>query len=899
MTLSDESNFGFLETAWPELHDLAVRATRAAQADPDVTAVRLRSLTERTVELLFDRFGIEHAPDQSQYDRLLFLEREGLLERRLLAKLHTIRKFGNDGAHGRSIDVEHAQNLVYDAWTVMCWFVRFMAPDIDWLIRPYGQAVEASDSTQADLPRPKKSDHPEAEVRDNILAFPEERVIRIRREVAAALAKVDPDIRELRTLIPLRDIFVEDLNADQQGCAAELERFLADPSARIMLLKGDAGTGKTFMAKGLVEFLASQGRQYVIGAPTGRAAKNIGEKTGRQARTLHSIAYDYGCLHPVDDEKGEGGELASFKVYAKIAANRDSANTVYIVDEASLVSDAFSDSDFFRSGSGYLLKDLLEYVGMQAHGSDRKIIFIGDPAQLTPVGMNTSPALDGDYLHKHYGYKPSEYRLTEVVRQEAQSPILENVKPLRRGIDENVFRGISFRFDEEVVRLGQDEVIPTYLATARQSGHPPMVITRSNREAAEANRSIRAKLFPDRIDVGVGDRLIITANTFVGGQFLANGEFVDVHAVEALVERKTVRLTKRIAGSELSEQVEIELLFRDIEILTIAEDGLPLVQQVKVLEKLLHDGNPGLSPEEQRALYVDFLRRYPDVRRQGPRALSEALRQDPYFNAVRAKFGYAVTCHKAQGGEWDAVVVLCPALKDPRHDEAYRWLYTALTRARSRLFLVNPPEVRIKLAGSPEMLHPMSPSGQTPLSIFQRGLLEQARSSLDGSSISIDDVRHHQYQEMLFCSRGSDGCRVSIGYNKSLTVSSMTVHPDGPLSDELRDRLAGLVGRVHATGNQAAGSRQNQPSQRPFISEFDAQLRARLDARGISVQSMVERQWNLRYVAERDRSQAVIDIYFDGRERFKSCVPIGGDQTDEGKSLLREVIEIVTNEIVP
>lgn len=896
------SEFDFLRQGWPDLHDLALKAGNAVATDPDISAVRLRSFTETLVALLFKHFGLPLSDEDTQFDRLLLLERDNLLERRLLAKFHTIRKFGNDGAHGKEVTSERAEDLVYDAWTLGCWFVRLIRPEIDWLIRPYGQNSGMEDVESGDCrPHP---DSAEMQQQDNVVNFPEDRVRRIRREVAAALAKVDPSIRDLRTRISMREAFNEELNEDQLGCADALESFLNDSNQRIMLLKGDAGTGKTFMAKGLVEYLSSQGRQYVIGAPTGRAAKIIGEKTGRRARTLHSLIYDYGNLRRLGEDGEDGSGLASFKVFASIAANRDSANTVYIVDEASLVSDAFSESDFFRSGSGYLLKDLLEYVGMQTPGTDRKVIFIGDPVQLTPVGMNTSPALDEEYLNHLYGYRAAEYRLTEIVRQGSESSILTNVRPLRKGVDEGAFRGLSFDFDEDVVRLGHGDIIPTYLQVLRSQGRQPMVITRSNAEAADINRAVRAELFPDHNEVRSGDRLMVTANTFVGEKFLANGEFVEVCGVEPVVERRSVKLSRRVEGTDNTEQVTIDLLFRDIEIAMNLENGEQGIQQVKVIDTLLHDRHSGLTPDEQRALYVDFLRRHPDIKKADPRHLTQTIRQDPYFNAMRAKFGYAVTCHKAQGGEWDEVVVLCPSGSDPRNEDTFRWLYTAMTRARSKLFMVNPPEVKIKVAG-PSLKDfatgvvdgGTDQNGPTPLSTFRNEVLARSRAALEGSGISIDDVAHHQYQEVLYCSRATAGCRINLSYNRRFQLRSMTVHPDGPLADDLRERIGPLVGLTLATDGADTHQKEASPT-RSFIADFDTLFRGQLAGRNISVKSMKEHQWNLRYITGRNNHEATIDIYFDGKDRFTRCIPINPEESADGLKLMRDIVEIVTTEII-
>ena len=227
-----------------------------------------------------------------------------------------------------------------------------------------------------------------------------------------------------------------------------------------------------------------------------------------------------------------------------------------------------------------------------------------------------------------------------------------------------------------------------------------------------------------------------------------------------------------------------------------------------------------------------------------------------------------------------------------------------MTRARSRLYMVNPPEVRIKLAGP--SIHDYAAgsvegaadqNGPSPLAVFRNALLDRSRSALEGSGISIDDVGHHQYQEVLYCSRGTDGCRVSLSYNGKFELRSMTIHPEGPLANDLRERIGILVGTKPGAVESETGEKEASPM-RPFISAFDTHLRRLLANRDITVSSMKEHQWSLRYVAARDNRQATIDIYFDGKNRFTRCMPINPDGSTEGIRLMGEVIEIVTNEIV-
>lgn len=890
------NSFHFLAQFWPDLSDLGNKAEKAIAGDPDVTAVRLRSFTETMVAHLFRHFGIPLQDTGTHFDRLVLLERDNLLDRILLAKFHAIRKIGNLGAHNGQVTSKQAESLVADAWSLGCWFCRLMRPDIDWLIRPYGSPVPLADADRAGpagVP-PEPDEQPTGADDSNVFAFPQDRIRKIRDAVNEAYAQVDPRVRQLQTRITLREAFTEQLTPDQEACLAALELFLTDRTKRIFLLKGDAGTGKTFLAKGLIDYLSAQGRAYQLGAPTGRAAKIIGEKSGRPARTLHSLIYDYGALKEYGGQDDPQG-LETFKVYAEIAGNREQANAVYIVDEASLISDVYAESDFFRCGSGYLLHDLMTYVGFDRTDNDRKIIFLGDPAQLQPVQMSTSPALDADYLREYFGQSPVQHHLRDIVRQKAGSGVLQNVRPLREGLETKTFRGLQFAFDDDVAHVQADDVLPRYAAiVAGMTADLPIIVTRSNAEAAELNQSVRSRLFPGRDRVAEGDRLLVVGNTRVGGHFLANGEFVKVITAEPMVERRTVTIRQRKGESDKVESSEIHLIFRDIEVALSLADGTEAVLGFKVLDTLLHDGQAGLSAEEQRALYVDFLKRHPDLRRSDPESVSRVIRQDPYFNAVRAKFGYAVTCHKAQGGEWEHVFVICPGRQDPRNADYFRWLYTAMTRSRSKLYLVNPPEVRIAVAGP----------AASSLGAFREGLLNRVRDMLADTGIAIDDVAHNQYQEALYLSRDADSCRVNVSYNGKFKVGAIAIAQEGAFRDALAGLLAPLVGQTIGAPEAAAeggGKAASPVPSRAFLKEFHDRLTPLLAARSITVASLKEQQWSQRYTFARQHESAVVDIYYDGRNRFKRCLPIGPKAFSDnpGNSLLHDVLEVITTEITP
>jgi hypothetical protein len=916
----NKDSFRFLEPFWPDLHESGLRAEEAGARQPDLAAIRLRGFTEAMVMHLLDRFGMDRAENDTHFDRLVQLEKGDLLDARLLAKFHTIRKLGNKAAHNGRVTPAQAESLLEDAWSLACWFCRFMRPDIEWLTPP-------RDMKETDAPASSSAESDDTSARQStatgttghILKFPADRILRIQEAVAKAMSQVDPRVRTLRTRIALNDVFSDELNDDQSGCLTAVSTFLADRDQRVFMLKGYAGTGKTFLIKGLTEYLSAQGRAFRLLAPTGRAAKVILEKTGRDARTLHSFLYGYGDLQEYRDRDAPAGS-ETFKFHAPMRANDDQANTVYIVDEASLVSDVYAESEFFQSGSGYLLQDFLSYVDFANSANDRKIIFVGDPAQLPPVGMSNSPALDPDYLRKHFGLEPASYELKEIVRQKADSGVIRNVMPLRDSLEKSRFSGLSFDFREDVCRIRSDDVLPLYMA-ARTGGGQPIVITYSNAEAAEFNRSIRNHLFPGKDFITQGDVLIVTANGHVSDRFLANGEFVHVSGVETAIERRTVTLKDRNPDTGVVEGVEIVLTFRDVEIALPALDEDASTVRVKILDDLLHGRQSGLSGVQQRALYVDFLKRHPDLRgRENRDELNRALRTDPYFNALRTKFGYAVTCHKAQGGEWTDVFISCQTGQNPRTADYFRWLYTAMTRASGKLYLIHPHEIRLKVAGSDwwstsEAEAPRDPhtgEASTPTSAgvmvspqeaFQSGVLAKIREILTDTGIAIDAVAHHQYQEAYYLSRGAETCRVNISYNGKFKIGSVTPQQTGPFGEQLRALFAPLVGQNWSGPIPALAGTVNGPSAIPtipFLRDLHNRLLPLLESRSIRVASLEERQWCQRYTFAREDDIAVVDIFYDGKNRFKSCMPLKMPAYSGAVAprLVPEVVEILTSEII-
>lgn len=480
------------------------------------------------------------------------------------------------------------------------------------------------------------------------------------------------------------------LTNDQRIALEMLHAFL-ESEERVFILQGYAGSGKTTLLKGFVEYLKSLERKYQLIAPTGRAAKVINQKTGFESTTIHKGIYSFEELQEI--KQGEDENDVSFLYQFKIRNNPEVHDSVLIVDEASMVSDILSQAEFFRFGSGHLLRDLLTYARIKEATASSKIIFIGDPAQLPPIGMTFSPALDPDYLSETYKISVSQSEMKEVKRQDANNGILISATKIRQCLISGYFNDFDLREN------GRDIFNPAYqdyLETYKVQQDQKIIICYKNKTALELNRAIRREKFGDDLPIQSSDTVIIGGNNYRLG--IMNGEFAVVSEASPTVECREVKFYNK-GGKTLS----VSLTWRSISLVLPDENNQNKTINGFILENYLY-GDNYLKPEEQRALYVDFKNRHPKLKK-GTEEFKEAIINDKYFNCITLKYGYAVTCHKAQGGEWASAFVFWDGvtqanfnfyelehnLTGKTNSEFYRWAYTAVTRASKKLFCINPP----------------------------------------------------------------------------------------------------------------------------------------------------------------------------------------------------------------
>lgn len=488
----------------------------------------------------------------------------------------------------------------------------------------------------------------------------------------------------------------------QQSAIAAFKEFL-EGDEQVFMLKGAAGTGKTTLLTEFLKILEDQKQEYGLMAPTGRAAYIIGSKTGKPAYTIHRSIYSLSKLKSTSQNK-EDEDDGGLHLRFGLRDNNDSLKAVYIVDESSMVSDNFSENEAFSFGSGCLLTDLFEF----ARG--RKIVLVGDYTQLPPVGMNFSPALDKDYIETKFSCKVAEFILREVMRQSAGSVMLSNASKIRDAVERKSF--IEFRLDigGDSIAENIDLLTPYYLLSENKPSVKAAVITYSNKQALDYNLAIRRHYYGDNTPrLKVGDLLMICRNNYAYEYELFNGNIVQVEACQPDSEVITRNIRVKLGKNRIEQ---VELRFRRATI-CFAVRGKRVSLNVMLLDNFLDDSSGSVGGLLALALIVDFNNRLPQNIKSREREIRRLLRskekltveqqkicdeyinllnKDSYYNAVICKYGYAMTCHKAQGGEWENVFVDMCRFGGIANEDYFRWAYTALTRASKRVWHFRSPD---------------------------------------------------------------------------------------------------------------------------------------------------------------------------------------------------------------
>lgn len=433
------------------------------------------------------------------------------------------------------------------------------------------------------------------------------------------------------------------------------------------VLRGYAGTGKTSVISALVKSLPRLNMRSLLLAPTGRAAKVMGNYSNRAAYTIHKIIYK---------PKGEDGSMGLGFILQKNYYK----DTVFIIDESSMLADD-------GGMSGNLLGDLIRFT---FQGAGNRLILVGDTAQLPPVGSDFSPALESSYLLRHFRLDAEQIELTEVMRQKLESGILFNATNLRDQLkkDPPTIQITTNTFKDTFKMTGERLEDGLRYAYDKYGTENTTIVTRSNKAAVQYNLYIRKVIHFFEDEISSGDLLMIVKNNYT---YMAESEKVNFLANGDMAEVMKIRSFEELYGFRFAT-LELRLLDYPEE---------PHFE-AKVILDTLYSPSPSLTRDQYRSLYQQVSEDYADVASKVERM--ELIRKDPYLSALQVKFAYALTCHKAQGGQWKAVFVDQGYLKEDQVDQDFtRWLYTAITRATEELYLVNfNPMFFVKAVGENE-----------------------------------------------------------------------------------------------------------------------------------------------------------------------------------------------------
>jgi exodeoxyribonuclease-5 len=438
----------------------------------------------------------------------------------------------------------------------------------------------------------------------------------------------------------------------------QLSEFVfSNASDEIYVLKGYAGTGKTTIIGTIVSNLWEVKKSAVLMAPTGRAAKVISNYSGKEAFTIHKKIY-----FPRKEKSGAVKFILQPNKHKK---------TIFIVDEASMIPDTPGESKLFENGS--LLDDLIQFV---YSGHQCKLLLIGDTAQLPPVKLDLSPALNENLLGLHYNKEVTKMELDEVVRQEQNSGILFNATILRETLADSFYKSFKFNLDgfNDIVRLvdGYEIMDAINDAYSNLGNEETAIIVRSNKRANLYNEQIRSRILFNEHELTTGDYVMVVKNNYFWikptseAGFIANGDIVEVLEIFHIKELYGFR-------------------FAEVKVRMVDYPKMRSFETVLMLDTISVEA-PSLPYEDSNRLYQEVMKDYENETSKYRKFLK--VKNNKYFNALQIKFSYAITCHKSQGGQWNTVFVEQPYLPNGIDKEYLRWLYTAVTRAKEKLYLI-------------------------------------------------------------------------------------------------------------------------------------------------------------------------------------------------------------------
>lgn len=642
------------------------------------------------------------------------------------------------------------------------------------------------------------------------------------------------------------------LTSSQQSALDQFMDFVNSDENNVFLLKGSAGTGKTTLLEAMVNSLG-EGWKCILMAPTGRAAYILSKKTACNASTIHRTIY---TIENGLEDNGSGQLIFGIRL------NQDPiSRTIYFVDEASMISDNYNENEMFKFGSGYLLRDLMGYCGA------RKIVFVGDYAQLPPVGQSISPALSADYLKEKYSANCQEVMMKEVVRQIAESSVLTNALSVRDAIESNSFNEFHIIYGQDVVK--SESIIDNYKEqTEGEVDEDAIVIAYSNKQVLDYNLAIRKYLFPNNQEkLCPGDLLLISQNNYSNSVELFNGTIVKVLACasDGMIEKRQIRFYTSETDEYGEKMVrDIELSFRQVKIETPEHK----IEECLILDNFLTE-ELGIPPKEYRqALMADFNNRMTEF---GVKKNSDFyqghLKTDKYLHALICKYGYAITCHKAQGGEWQKVFVDMNRLGGKQNSDYFRWAYTAITRSNGLLWLFASP---LYNAISNMPILPISrinkviyyvPNNENTQDWYYR----KVNSSCKLRGISCSENRNYAYQHIFYFEKDNHKCTFRLWFDVkgNYTKRILQSTNDKVFSDSVLELL---------TLSFIPDKLPYKPNG-DFASILHESIVEIADELGISILNICQERWKDIYYFKTTPYESSLTFNYNAKNVYSSAIP--------------------------
>lgn len=678
------------------------------------------------------------------------------------------------------------------------------------------------------------------------------------------------------------------LTNDQYQSLESIQDFLVSEN-NIFILKGYAGTGKTTLIAGLVKYLEEKNTVFQVMAPTGRASKILRSKTGYGA-TIHRSIYKLENIHfsseNTDKDTLENDETYKLNYPIK---KLEQANSVLIVDESSLISSQKSEHPIFSFGSDILLKDLISYA--QAETLNTKIIFVGDPAQLAPVGDSKSWAFEPS-LFRSKGLSVVEAELKEVKRQ-SKNLIFENAFKIRDNIFETNATELILDYDNDsYIKLNPENIIDKYIEeSSTPEFNSSIIIAYSNKQCFFYNKEIRNQYFPGREEISSGDIIQIINNSYnLYPTEVFNGDFAKVVEVSPSIEKLSAPIYIEENGKKRKET--LTLLFRKLVILL---DNFDTPFECMIIDSLLNSPNRDLTYIEMKALYINFLMRWdaeqknreniglPKQKRYGD-IFKERLLKDPYLNALRCKYGYAITCHKAQGGEWQKTFVDYTGRVSLKQ-EPLRWSYTATTRAISTCFAINPPhfssfsKFKINeighLANIPNEAFvfdniPTSPFHQEGQHLCKSLKYWEVLEQLEDTEFEIKSVLSKDYLERYTVEYNELLVQIEGYHNKAGIFTNGFKVINDVLDEDLKLKLENIFNQTPKINYRL----QYAPSKK-VLAEIYAIIQDVCSQLDIPITNVVEniQQNYVRYYFQTNSLSANIQFYYNNKEQITAAFP--------------------------